>query len=78
MIVAADDTFAVAPQMIEALLARPELRLAAAGLTIAPLPADKPVTPMTAEALFREASDLRQKDFAGQRAALPAGGARPT
>jgi len=65
MIVAADDTFAVAPQMIEALLARPELRLAAAGLTIAPLPADKPVTPMTAEALFREASDLRQKDFAG-------------
>jgi hypothetical protein len=65
MIVAADDTFAVAPQMIEALLARPELRLAAAGLSIAPLPADKPVTPMTAEALFREASDLRQKDFAG-------------
>ena len=65
MIVAADDTFAVAPQMIEALLARPELRLAAAGLTIAPLPADKPVTPMTAEELFREASDLRQKDFAG-------------
>ena len=65
MIVAADDTFAVAPQMIEALLARPELRLATAGLTVAPLPADKPVTPMTAEALFRDASDLRQKDFAG-------------
>ncbi len=33
MIVATDDTFAVAPQMIEALLARPELRLAAAGLS---------------------------------------------
>ena len=65
MIVAVDDTFAVAPQMIEALLARPELRVAVAGLTVAPLPADKPVTPMTAEALFREASDLRQKDFAG-------------
>jgi uncharacterized protein (TIGR00288 family) len=65
MIAAMDDTYAVAPQMIEALLARPELHLATAGLNTAPLPADKPVTPMTAEALFREASDLRQKDFAG-------------
>ncbi len=65
MIISAGDTFAVAPKMIEALLARPALRLAMVGLTAAPLPIDKPVTPMTAEALFREASDLRQKDFAG-------------
>ena len=65
MIVPAGDTYAVAPKMVEAILTRPELRLATAGLAIAPLPADKPVTPMTAEALFREASDLRQKDFAG-------------
>ena len=45
--------------------ARPELRWRRAGLTRVPLPVDKPLTPLTAEALFPEASDLRQKDFAG-------------
>jgi uncharacterized protein (TIGR00288 family) len=65
MIVSAGDTYTVAPQVIETLLARPALRLATAGLAVTPPPVDKPVTPMTAEALFREASDLRQKDFAG-------------
>ena len=64
-IVPAGDSYAVSPRVIAALLEREELRLATASLAKAPLPADKPITPLTAEGLFREASELRQKDFAG-------------
>ena len=65
MIVPAGDSYAVAPEMINKLLERDELRLPISSLMKMPLPADKPITPVTAESLFREASELRQKDFAG-------------
>jgi hypothetical protein len=65
MIVPAGESYVVSLRVIGALLEREELRLASASLAKASLPADKPVTPLTAEALFREASELRQKDFAG-------------
>jgi uncharacterized protein (TIGR00288 family) len=59
------DGFAVAPEQITRLLQRPELALPANNLVRVALPVGEPVTPYTAESLFREGSDLRQKDFAG-------------
>lgn len=64
MIAPAGDSYIVSPRMVAALLAREELRLATAHLVRAPLPADKPISALAAEDLFREASELRQKDFA--------------
>jgi len=54
----------IAPAAIDALLAREELSLAVESLRHVALPAGEPSVAM-AETLFREASDLRQKDFAG-------------
>ena len=54
----------IAPAYIDGLLAREELSLAAASLRHVTLPAGEPSVAM-AESLVREASDLRQKDFAG-------------
>jgi len=65
LIVEVGDCYAVAPEQIDRLLEREELTAVAASLARVPLPAGEPVTPATAENLFREASDLRQKDFAG-------------
>ena len=64
-IVAHADGYAVAPEQITRLLQRPELALPANNLARVALPPGEPVTPYTAESLFREGSDLRQKDFAG-------------
>ena len=44
---------------------RDELARLAGNLARVALPPGEPVTPYTAESLFREGSDLRQKDFAG-------------
>jgi len=54
----------IAPAAIDALLAREELSMAVDSLKRVTLPAGEPSVAM-AEMLFREASDLRQKDFAG-------------
>lgn len=65
MIVPAGERYVVSQRVIAALLEREALHLASSNLVAAALPADKSVTPLTAESLFREASELRQKDFAG-------------
>ena len=65
MVVTSGDSWAVAPEQINRLMGREELALPAANLAKASLPAGEPITPMTAESFFREASELRQKDFAG-------------
>jgi uncharacterized protein (TIGR00288 family) len=65
MIVSAGDSYMVAPAEINRLLQRDELQLTAAGLHRVTLPVGEPISPITAESLFREASELRQKDFAG-------------
>jgi uncharacterized LabA/DUF88 family protein len=65
MIVPAGDSFMVAPEPVTQLVQREELLLVAADLARAPLPPGEPITPVTAENLFREGSELRQKDFAG-------------
>ncbi len=65
MIAASGDTYLVSPKMIEAVLGRSELAQPVGRMLTAILPLDRPITPQTAENLFREASDLRQKDFAG-------------
>jgi uncharacterized protein (TIGR00288 family) len=54
----------IATNLIDRLLAREELATAAAGLNKVTLPGGE-ATVTLAESLFREASDLRQKDFAG-------------
>lgn len=59
-----DGGCAVAPNMIDRLLAREELAMPAANLAKAVLPPGERSVAL-AESLFREASDLRQKDFAG-------------
>ena len=65
MIVPMGDSFAVAPEQISRLVQRDELVLVAADLARVALPPGEPVSPVTAENLFREGSELRQKDFAG-------------
>jgi len=64
-IVPQGDGYSLAPEQIGRLLQRPELALPADHLAREPLPANEPVSPHTAESLFREGSELRQKDFAG-------------
>lgn len=64
-IVAQGDGYTLAPGQIARFLARPELALPAGNLARTALPAGEPITPHTAEELFREGSELRQKDFAG-------------
>jgi len=59
------DSYAVAPEEIARLIQREEMALISANLARVPLPPGEPITPVTAEDLFREGSDLRQKDFAG-------------
>lgn len=65
IIVAAGDTFLVAPAQIDALLHRETLAVAVNKMLKIALPAGTPVSQAGAEALFHEASELRQKDFAG-------------
>jgi hypothetical protein len=65
MIVPNGDTYAVAPEQITRLVQCEELLLVAADLARVSLPAGEPITPLTAQNLFREGSELRQKDFAG-------------
>ncbi|PKO20927.1 MAG: hypothetical protein CVU38_17535, partial [Chloroflexi bacterium HGW-Chloroflexi-1] len=65
LIVSVGDSYAVAPEEISRLIQREELGLISANLAKVSLPQGEPVTPLTAENLFREGSDLRQKDFAG-------------
>lgn len=65
MIAPAGESYVVAPAELNRLLQREELQVAVAGLSRVSLPIGEPISPITAEALFREASDLRQKDFAG-------------
>jgi uncharacterized protein (TIGR00288 family) len=62
-IVGNGDSYAVSPVQIDRLLGRGELHLAVTDMArVAP---NDPISPAAAETLFREASDLRQKDFAG-------------
>jgi uncharacterized protein (TIGR00288 family) len=61
-IVGNGDSYAVSPAQIDRLLGREELHLAVTDM--ARVAHSEPISPATAEALFREASDLRQKDFA--------------
>ena len=65
MIVPVGDGYSVAPEQITQLIQREELLMVAADLARVPLPTGEPVTTLTAENLFREGSELRQKDFAG-------------
>lgn len=65
MIVPNGETYVVSPSEIERLLQQEDLQPAVAMLSRATLPPGEPVTPLTAENLFREGSELRQKDFAG-------------
>ncbi|MCX7671799.1 MAG: hypothetical protein N2439_17235, partial [Anaerolineae bacterium] len=64
-IVPQGDGYGIAPEQISRLLQRPELVLPAGHLAREPLPTGEPISPHTAENLFREGSELRQKDFAG-------------
>jgi uncharacterized protein (TIGR00288 family) len=64
-IVPQGEGYAIAQEQITALLQRPELALPASHLARVAVPSGEPITPHTAENLFREGSDLRQKDFAG-------------
>ena len=59
--------FQVSPEQVNRILGRDELQLAVTGMAnvALPLASGEPVSPITAENLFREASELRQKDFAG-------------
>jgi uncharacterized protein (TIGR00288 family) len=59
------ESYALEADQTEALVRRPELGPVIADLLGAALPAGEPVSPASAERLFREASELRQHDFAG-------------
>ncbi|HEX9118450.1 MAG TPA: NYN domain-containing protein [Anaerolineae bacterium] len=59
------DSYQVAPEQISRLVQREELLMVAADLARVTLPPGEPISPVTAENLFREGSELRQKDFAG-------------
>jgi uncharacterized protein (TIGR00288 family) len=65
LIVPAGDTYGVHPRQVARFLERKELAEAAANMQRVALPAGEPISVLTAENLFREGSDLRQKDFAG-------------
>jgi uncharacterized protein (TIGR00288 family) len=65
VILAAGENYVVAPEQISRLIQREELLMVAADLARVALPQGEPISPVTAENLFREGSELRQKDFAG-------------
>jgi uncharacterized LabA/DUF88 family protein len=65
IIVPVGDGYTIAPEQISRLVQRDELVLVAADLARVALPPGEQISPMTAENLFREGSELRQKDFAG-------------
>jgi uncharacterized protein (TIGR00288 family) len=62
-IIASGESYAVSPAQISRLLGRDELQLAVRDM--ARVTHAEPISAISAENLFREASDLRQKDFAG-------------
>jgi uncharacterized protein (TIGR00288 family) len=62
-IIASGESYAVSPTQINRLLSRDELQLAVTDMAL--ITHAEPLSPITAENLFREASELRQKDFAG-------------
>jgi len=64
-IAAHGDGYTLAPAQITRLLQQPALALPAGNRARVAPPPNEPITPHTAEALFREGSELRQKDFAG-------------
>jgi uncharacterized protein (TIGR00288 family) len=64
MIAPTGDGYIVSPEQITRLIQREELLMVAADLARVPLPPES-ISPLTAENLFREGSELRQKDFAG-------------
>jgi uncharacterized protein (TIGR00288 family) len=64
MIAPTGDGYCVSPDQITQLVQREELLMVAADLARVALPAE-PISPLTAENMFREGSELRQKDFAG-------------
>ncbi len=59
------DAYVLAPGQITRFLQRPALAVPAGDLARTTPPVGEPITPHTAENLFREGSELRQKDFAG-------------
>jgi len=65
MIQPVGDAYVVAADQITRLIQREELLMVAADLARVAMPVGEPLTPLTAENLFREGSELRQKDFAG-------------
>ncbi len=65
LIMAAGDSYAVAPEQVAGLIGNAALAIPAADLAKVTLPPGEPISPATAERLFREGSDRRQKDFAG-------------
>lgn len=65
MIVTTGDTYVVSPVQINKLMQREVLLPVTSHIEKEALPTGEPVTLTTAESLFREASELRQKDFAG-------------
>ncbi|MDQ1301047.1 MAG: hypothetical protein QG637_968, partial [Chloroflexota bacterium] len=64
-IVAQGDGYTLAQGQLSRLLQQPALALPAGNLARVAPPPGEPITPHTAENLFREGSELRQKDFAG-------------
>ena len=77
LIAVAGDTYAVAPEQITRLIQREELLMVSADLARVALPAGEPVTPITAENLFREGSRAAPEGLCGQRAALSSGRSGP-
>jgi uncharacterized protein (TIGR00288 family) len=65
LIACAGGMYSISQAPVNALMQREELMLATATVSRMPLPPGEPVSLITAETLFREASELRQKDFAG-------------
>ncbi len=65
MLILSGESYIIAPEQVSRLIGRAELARPAADLAAVALPAGEPISPTTAEDLFREGSDLRQKDFAG-------------
>jgi len=65
MIQPVGDAYVVAADQITRLIQREELLMVAADLARVAMSVGEPLTPLTAENLFREGSELRQKDFAG-------------
>ena len=65
MIVPNGDSYLIAPEQISCLLQREWLAMPANDLAKVTWPPAEPITPIIAEKLFHEGSELRQKDFAG-------------